>query len=157
MSIYTLRNLLPYPEGHALHNPTITQAVREHDEKWGGYNDTPPGWREITEADFVKSTFFTHEPGKIEFRQLMKAGLTDEQGAPLICARLYYFHDGTGVALMNDYWAGKLRYFAFGCDHKWHKVYGDEAKKLGFGTLYSHDHAYVCDECGETKVVDSSG
>ena len=42
------------------------------------------------------------------------------------------------------------------CKHKWREVYGDELKELGFRRLFSHDHAYVCDECKRTKIVDSS-
>jgi len=147
-----------YPEGHPDHDPEVTKALREHEKTWGGFNDTPPGWREITEEEFVRSNFFSYDPEKVEHRQLMHAGITDEKGtAPLHGARLYFFWDGTGVALMDDFWAGKIRFFAFGCKHKWREVYGDEVKKLGFGRLYSHDHALVCDECGRMKVVDSSG
>lgn len=135
--ISTLHTLYASPEGSPRHDQMTAKAIREHEEKWGKYNDAPPGWREITEADFVKGMFFTHDPQKIEFRQLMNAEIRSEDGAPLIDARLYFFHDGTGVALMSDFWAGKLRYFAFGCDHKWREVYGDEARKLGHGPLYS--------------------
>ena len=80
-------------------------------------------------------------------------------GAPITLlrdARLYFFHDGTGVAMMDDYWAGKIHYFAFGCDHKYRQVYGEEATKLGLRPIGLCETAHYCDKCGDKMVVDSS-
>ena len=143
-------------EGHPHHDPKVNAALKEHEDKFGSYNDTPPGWREITEKDFAQSQFFQYNPEKTEFRQIYKAEVKSEAGGPLLNARLYFFHDGTGVAMMNDYWAGKLRYFAFGCKHEYRKVDGEEARKLGLHPSGPHDHAYCCDLCDHKMIVDSS-
>ena len=157
MSYSELHTPYAYQPNHPDHDPAVNEEIRKHERTWGGYNDLPPGWREITEAEFVKGPFFSYLPTRVEFRQLVGSDIRCERGSPLVDARLFFFSDGTGVALMDDHWAGKVRYFAFGCNHKWREVYGEEAKKLGIGRLYSHDHAYVCDNCGRKRVLDSSG
>ena len=157
MTYSTMQRAYTYQEGHPHHDPEVTAAVKEHQAKFGGYNDLPPNWREITEAAFVTGHFFSHDPEKVEFRQLMGTDIKSEKGSPLVNARLYFFHDGTGVALMDDHWAGKPRYFAFGCDHKYREVHGKELQKLGFkGVTGSCDHALYCDKCKHKMVVDSS-
>lgn len=32
-------------------------------------------------------------------------------------ATLWHYADRTGVAVVSEYWHGKVRFFAFGCDH----------------------------------------
>jgi len=117
------------------------------------FNKTPEQWREISETEFVKGKFFMYEPSKIEFRQLTGCGVKAESGSPLINARLYHFHDGTGVAMMDDHWAGKIRFFAFGCDHKYQEVYGQTARDLGLQATGNCQHAYICEKCGHHMIV----
>ena len=157
MSYSTTQRAYTYQEGHPHHDPEVNAAVKEHEAKFGGYNDVPPGWREITEAEFVKGPFFSQCVEKTEFRQLVHAEIKGERGWWLINAHLYFFHDGTGVALMDDNLAGKLRFFAFGCDHKYREVHGNELQELGFkGLMGGCDHALYCDKCKHKMVVDSS-
>ena len=157
MSYSTLHTAYPYPPTSPHHDPAENAVIEEHRQKFGGYNDTPPGWREISEKEFVKGKFFTHSPEKVEVRQLRDAGVKAESGSPLINARLYFFHDGTGVAMMDDHWAGKIRFFAFGCDHKYQEVYGQTARDLGLQATGNCQHAYICEKCGHHMIVDTSG
>lgn len=155
--ISVFRTLYSSPPESPNHDPEVAAKLQEHEERFGSYNDLPPNWREITEAEFVKGKFFSQSPEKTEFRQLTKADIKSEKDTPLVNAHLYFFHDGTGVALMDDHWAGKLRYFAFGCDHKYREVHGKELQELGFqGGLFACEHAYYCDKCSDKMVVDSS-
>lgn len=156
MSYSTLHSPYPYPEGHPHHDPKVNAELKEHEKTFGGYNDTPPGWREISEKEFVQGQFFRSSPEKTEFRQLMRGNVTSERGTSLLNARLYFFHDGTGVAMMDDHWAGKIRFFAFGCDHKYQEVHGQTARDLGFGFTGNCQHAYICEKCGHKYMTDSS-
>jgi hypothetical protein len=128
---------------------------KTHEATFGGFNDVPEGFREISEKDFVQGDFFRYPFERYEFRQIFKAGLMDENGHSMYNVKLFFLPDGTGVGMMDDHWAGKIRYFAFGCDHQYRDVYGQEAKDLGLMTGGSL-RAYVCDLCGHKMVQDSS-
>jgi hypothetical protein len=156
MSYDHLQHATTYGPNHPDYDPVANDEIERHEKTFGRYNDAPPGWREISEKEFVQGQFFLNPLTKHEFRQILHAGVNSEKGHALVNARLYFFHDGTGVALMNDCWAGKLRYFAFGCDHTYREVYGEEARKLGLRPLGQCDHAYLCDKCDHTMLVDSS-
>ena len=47
------------------------QEIQDHQKEFGGFNQAPPGFREITESEFNKSGFFTWCKEKIEFRQIV--------------------------------------------------------------------------------------
>lgn len=129
-------------------------SVREHEDRFGAFNDAPPDFREITEADFSRGPFFSQVFRRIEYRQIMN--LEGERCA--LGIQLFFFADATGVGMAHDHRAGKVRYFAFGCAHKYREVHRDEMRALGFrGMWFAHDHAYFCDKCGDKRVVDSSG
>lgn len=129
-------------------------SVREHEDRFGAYNDAPPDFREISEADFSRGPFFSQCFRRIEYRQIMN--LAGERY--VLGVKLFFFADATGVGMAQDHRAGKVRYFAFGCDHKYREVHGDELETLGFrGQLFHCDHALYCDKCGDKRVVDSSG
>lgn len=81
-----------------------------------GYNDAPKGWRQITEAEFARSIFFSHDPQKTETRQILR--VEGKQASAMIPARLYWFWDKTGIAIVNDFWKRSVTYYAFGCDHE---------------------------------------
>ena len=148
MSYETLHTAYPYNADHPSHDPKVNAAIEAHKEQYGGYNDAPPGWREIDEAAFVKGHFFTYNPEKLEYRQLRQGD------RPMLSVRLYFFHDGTGVGMSGD--GGELRFFAFGCQHKYRELSVKEAREHGF-QMHAFDHAYTCEKCGHTHVVDSSG
>lgn len=110
-----------------------------HAEKYGEFNDAPPGWHEISEKKFSQSMFFIYSPEKIEYRQIQ----TKDK---MISAHLFFFHDGTGVAMESDSWKGKIYYYAFGCDHEYSET-----------TIGNCLHKIKCSKCGHEEIVDSSG
>lgn len=75
-----------------------------------GYNDPPVNLKPMTEPDFAKSGFRSQDLHAIEFRQMFVDG-------KMVEARLFWFADGTGVAISSDYWEGKISYYSFGCNH----------------------------------------
>jgi len=125
---------------------------KEHTEKFGGSNDFPPGWRELSEKEFAKSMFFTYHARAYQFRQMRDPA---DPLSPVVSATLFFMHDGTGYSMISDYWGGKLRFYTFGCDHKWGDA-SEELKKRGI-RLHQHEHAHFCTKCGYLSIVDSSG
>jgi hypothetical protein len=111
------------------------------------YNKEPDGWREITEGEFAQSMFFTYHPVSHEYRQIIQGN------EPVISAKMFNMHDGTGVAMSSDYWDKKVRYYAYGCQHEWGGKLTDEEKNV---KLFRCDHVYKCKKCGFFQVVDSS-
>lgn len=87
--------------------------LAEHEEKWGRYNDFPPGWREISEAEFAKSQYFIYHPDLIEHRQMLRSKEFEYTGA-CVDVNLYFYFDGTGYAIVNYFWSGKVRFYTFG-------------------------------------------
>jgi len=123
----------------------------------GGYNDFPPGWVEIGEKDVLNErTFFLYSPEVIEHRQMFAK---DERGigrGACLTARLYHFHDGTGIAMSEDYDKNVIRWFRFGCVHEWRSVTPQECSKRG---IYHAPRCYSvseCKKCGHIKSIDSS-
>lgn len=110
------------------------------------YNAAPLGLREITEAEFAQSDYWIYSPVKEEFRQIMRYPEGVEPIKGLQGIRMYWMHDGHGWGMYHDYWAKKIRYFRFGCEHEW------TDKKIG-----NCLHLYTCSKCGKKKEVDSSG
>lgn len=110
------------------------------------YNKVPDGWREITEEQFAQGQFFTYEAEAVEFRQFHPSPIKDEKGHPLLDARLWHYWDGTGIGMMHDFWAGKVRFFAFGCDHDFEHI-RNEGRCL---------NRYKCKKCGHENLIDSS-
>jgi hypothetical protein len=85
-----------------------------------GYNDPPVNLKEIAEADFAKSQFHSYTFTHVEFRQMiLKDDLSPAKltNGKMVQAKLFWFSDDTGVAISADSWKGKVRYFAFGCNH----------------------------------------
>ena len=123
------------------------------------YNDPPIGLRRITEKDFVQGKFFMYNPMFIEHRQIYvksKEDLTGDRKGIMIDMILYWFHDGTGVAMHRDYSGGKVEYFAFGCKHEYRELSQDQCRVRGihhWGRCY---HVYECKLCDYIDAVDSS-
>ena len=111
-----------------------------------GYNDFPKGWRKITQEEFVKGPFFSYNPTMAEFRQMYDKTQENWHYKPALQAGLYWFHDGTGVAMETDYWKGTITYYAFGCEHE----YVHTAK---LGRCYNE---YKCSKCDHIQRIDSS-
>lgn len=118
-----------------------TEERTAHEAKYGGYNDFPPNWRRLTEKQFAQGGFFTFSPVLVEYRQMLNHVTTRER-KPLrdqaaMSAKLFYMHDNTGYAITNDYWAGYVRFYAFGCRGV-------------------HQNHTTCPECGFAANYDSS-
>ncbi|MGZ7173850.1 hypothetical protein ACXKTX_09475 [Burkholderia gladioli] len=132
--------------------PFLTSAdapFREFIEKtyWGGPVGTEPhptqhygcdvlpnGWVEITWEEFAKSNFFAYTPTAMGW---IRTTIGD--------AKLFFMHDQNGYALINDYWAGTVKVFRFGCEHD-----------MKSETIGRSVHRYTCKICGFSEVVDSS-
>ena len=121
-------------------------------------NAFPHGWKEISVQEFSRSPFFTYSPAFMEYRQ-MHDTLSDgtiRHGSGMTAAKLFHFSDGTGIAMSNTYWDEKVRYFKFGCDHKYIELMPSQCREEGvahFGMCY---HVYKCSECNHVMSQDSS-
>jgi len=121
---------------------------------YGGYNDSPPNFKEITEKEFAQSHFFTYDPEATDYRQI--TDMPNEKTT--LAVKLFFFHDGSGVGMSSDYWEGKVRYFSFDlCEHEYEELTAEMARELG---LMHHGmcwHVIKCRKCGHTQSYDSSG
>ena len=126
----------------------------DHGTKYGTGNELPPNFKRITEADFAKSLFFVYTPIATEYRQCQIADYNENRYCGV---KFFFFHDGTGIAMTNDYWGGKIAYFSFAaCVHKFSELSYAECQKRGIyhgGRCY---HVSLCDKCGYVSAVDSS-
>lgn len=122
-----------------------------HQKRWGRFNDFPPGWHRITQKQFAQSHFFTYDADAIEFRQMHP-----KDGRTVVQAKLYFFFDGRGYGIVNDYYKGKIEYYAFGCPgHEWGGKFTEEEKQQS-AHLGRCMTAYKCKLCGHFQIVDSS-
>jgi len=123
--------------------PLQIGAMTDTSSGRSAFNSPPVNLREVSEHTYVLSSFFNRIPTHIEYRQVYidKPNLTRE----MIELTMFYHPDNTGYALSRKYWDGKMRYFLFGCEHKW--------KSTNIGRCLSRD---TCTECGYTTVIDSS-
>jgi len=69
---------------------------------------------------------------------------------------IYWFHDGTGLCIVNDFSAGTLRYFACGCDHDYKELSGEESRAEGVQHWGSCYHVLKCTKCKNIQAHDSS-
>lgn len=135
-----------YPQTHFERIQDVNIQDEQHlpalllDQLETPYHKVYDGWREITESQFVKSGFFTFH---IQAMQYKSIAIEPQHGQ--WATRAFLFSDGTGVALVQDYWGGKLRYFAFGCDHDW------QIENIGRCL-----HKHTCRLCNCTMEIDSS-
>ena len=130
-----------------------TEERGVHANEFGTFNEFPPGWAEITEAEFAKSPHFTYAPILIEYRQMLRY-MDGTKATQYVAAHLQFQHDHTGYAIVNDYWAGKIRFYKFGCNHVW----GDarpELERRG-ERLFAMQNANFCTKCGFLGITDSS-
>jgi hypothetical protein len=128
-----------------------------HQQKWGSYNDFPPGWKQLTEKEFAQSRLADmYTPELVEHRQMFRSDvLMLADVGKMVEARLFFNHDGTGWAMSIDTWAGTVTYYRFGCKHDMTgKLTKKDREKIGF--LGRCQHASKCKKCGYISVVDSS-
>lgn len=118
----------------------------------GDFNTAPDGFTQITEKEYAQSHFFRYAPEAIEHRQLLNVpGETT-----MLDVWMYYYHDGTGIALAEDFWAGTVRYFRFGCDHTYRELSPAAAKAKGVPHFGHCWHVNECSVCGHIESSDSS-
>lgn len=121
------------------------------------YNDLPKGWRSISEKEFVQGKFLSYSPELVEHRQMWSdPDDPNRHMKAVITATLYWFFDGTGIAISSDWWAGKLQFYAFGCEHSYRELSQEECHNRN---IYSGGQCYHVSECAKCKhinAVDSS-
>ena len=123
------------------------------------FNAAPPGFREISLKEFVQNTnFFRYSPECIEHRQICHGEWYEQSGRKtMLGVTIYWYWDGTGVALHGDYWGGRFdngtdnkdgkhfRVFACGCDHQYEHFSNDghclnTYRRLGRCLILAMDH-----------------
>lgn len=121
--------------------------VQVHYDQHGTFNQYPPGWRELTAAEFAQSSFFTYQTEMVEYRQMHGQGAYQS-------AHLNWMNDNTGFAIVNDFWEGTIKFFRFGCEHE----YGDPKPELERRQIrmFSTNHATYCIKCKHLAITDSS-
>lgn len=101
-------------------NYELTPAERlEHERKNGGYNEFPPHWCEIDAAVFARSRHFAFSPVLVEYRQMRRpfgkpAQENTNVASDMVDAHLFWQQNGTGYAVVNDYWAKTVKFYTFG-------------------------------------------
>ena len=156
--------------------PKYVDMPEDWEKNFGRYNDAPPNFKEISEAEFSQSKFFVYSPEYVEYRQIDPKQISPKEKY-FLGVRLFYFFDGTGLGMAHDYWAKKVRYFKFTkCEHDTEELSGHVAAKYvvvhdvfpptsrlakpgeqgvsHFGNCY---HVYRCKKCGFIESVDTSG
>lgn len=129
---------------------TDIETSKEHIEKWGGYNDAPPGWKKISLKTLVQDThFLRHTPDLIEHRQITSSKTYIE-------VQLHYFWDGTGVGISTDYWKGTVQYYRFGCVHDYHELSQEECRTRNIYHAGRCWHVRECSRCKHLDAIDSS-
>jgi hypothetical protein len=100
-----------------LHDLSLAEQ-KAHAAKNGGYNDFPPNWEEVDAKTLAQSVYFAFYPVLSEFRQMHArdgSGVINPPiNTPSLSAHLDWFFDGQGFAVVNDYWAGTVKFFRFG-------------------------------------------
>ena len=137
-------------------------------KKDGGYNDAPPGWREITPKELARSHYADRDPDSIEFRQFILPEDKDADRVTIQNVRLLRYYDGTGISIVTSFWGGQkygndgwekeqhVRFFAFGCAHERKELSYDECKERGIYHAGRCWHVWECQKCGHTEGHDSS-
>lgn len=133
---------------------------QEQEKKYGRYNDLPANFREITEGEFAHSHFFSYDaefqttrhPWSSDPAQMAEIGKYNFKST----LKVWFYWDGTGLAMAQEYWDNKIRYFAFGCEHDYKELSAAEARKEGVQHYGKCWHVNKCQKCGHVHSVDSS-
>lgn len=129
-----------------MHVVTCDYTVKAPDGT--SFNDAPVGLREVSEFDFCRSNYYGSCIRLREYRQILSkrlpANIPHKYG--FLEITLHWINDNTGWGMHVDWQSGKVRYFLFGCDHKFVTV-----KKLGNCLRLDK-----CSNCGVEHEIDSS-
>jgi hypothetical protein len=98
---------------------TLSYVSDEKAPDGTSYNDLPFNWKPMTEDEFAKSGFVNGNWSRVEFRQMYPKTFDGKRdvGSRMIEARLFWLNDDTGIAIVSDYWKGKVNFYKFGCHH----------------------------------------
>lgn len=133
------------------------------------YHCAPPNWREVEEKEFAQHV--SQGFGEHEHRQIHHINEDTEVEKSFLNADLFFNRDGTGVAIVTDYYGidpltgvgyyeaerrsrvhkmpipemKYIRFYRFGCAHNY--------KKENVGRCL---HKLTCSICGYEETVDSS-
>lgn len=124
-------------------------------EKFGGYNDPPPNFKEMTELEWAQSSYFSQDPIHKEFRQFVITGTNGRNTYHNF--RLYYMDEHSGYAITNEYYEGKVRVFKFGCEHRYKELSQAECRDKKINHYGNFFHVTECENCGHIMCYDSSG
>lgn len=131
------------------------EEEERHKEQFGGYNDLPPNFKEITLEEFAQSKFFSYGPMWVDYKQIDRLQWDESHYLSLILFGLY---DGTGFAIHNDYWSKKLRFFKFArCEHEYRELTQQECGERRINHFGMCWHVIECQKCGRIESYDSSG
>ncbi len=120
------------------------KTVPDFVEKFGGFNDYPPNWRQVSEQELFQSGRMIFPPEYQDFRQMYRNG---KEITAMVEATLYFFPDGTGYAIEKDHFNRCFKYYTFAvCEHKYGKDIGKKP----------YEHIYVCEKCGRRLELDTS-
>lgn len=127
------------------------EEMEQHQKDWGGYNNPPPGFQEITAEEFAQSGFFTWCKEKVEHRQITSNNLKDDQllfpVKGFLGITLFWMNHGDHYGIASDYWDKRVRYFKFAkCFHDYKEIGGSNCV-----------HVCKCTKCGDVWEYDSSG
>ncbi len=135
-------------------NAAVGSFLNRDDPRFGGFNDVPPNFVEITEAQFWMQ-FSVYPFTKVGFKQVRFEGK-----GPYEDLHLFFYGNDEGVGYARVYehhkpigqgygWCAPKLYFKFGlCEHEWVGV--PEKSRMCY-------HVTRCTKCGRENHVDSSG
>ena len=121
-------------------------------------NQTPVGLRRISEKEFAQSQYFIYAPVLMDYRQVIipKDHSMIADCGKMIPLHMVWFKDGTGLAMTNDYWNGKIEYFAFGCQHDYRELSARQCMERGISHHGMCWHVMECSKCKHINSYDSS-
>lgn len=126
-----------------------------------GYNEPLVNLQQITEEEFVKgrgvdiianAQFRETRQFIVNTKEVMLHDtyhenqlVRSETDLGSLTFEVFHKNSYRGIALVTDYWAGKVYYFKFGCSHP-------NDKQTNIGRCYNQ---YDCPDCGRSKKIDS--
>ena len=124
---------------------------------WRGKSPTTdlPNIRAIDEQEMARMPLFTWTPiwaGSVRVEAL--PGRPAQFGG--FTPQCFVHYDGTGVLMDWDFWAGKVLYWAFGCEHEYRELSMRECADRGIYHAGRCWHVRRCTKCEHVDSVDTS-
>lgn len=116
-------------------------------------NKVPKGFREITQEEFAKSSFFRDKLRYTAQKQITDWTDPKTGKTPRVHVRLFYMWNdiGYGIQTCN----GSVRYYAFGCDHSYSELTYETCREEGIPHYGRCWHVQRCTKCGHVSSYDS--